>query len=76
MWKVIQHFGKHCSCHVQGEYVLVGHFWKPYVGQAVGGKLNAMVPTGGVEECDAAVRSSAPPVSTITFNFTFTACPT
>jgi hypothetical protein len=34
MLKVIQRFAKHCSCHLQVQYVLVGHFWKPYIGQA------------------------------------------
>jgi hypothetical protein len=29
MLKVIQRFRKHCSCHLQGECVLVGCFWKP-----------------------------------------------
>jgi hypothetical protein len=32
--RIIQRFGKHCSSHLQGEYVLVGRFWKPYIGQA------------------------------------------
>jgi hypothetical protein len=30
MLKIIQRFGKHCSCHHQGEYVVDGRFWKPY----------------------------------------------
>lgn len=34
MLKVIRHFSKHCSCRLQGECVLFGNFWKPYVGQA------------------------------------------
>jgi hypothetical protein len=29
-------FSKHCSCHLQGEYVLAGHVWKSYIGQAIG----------------------------------------
>jgi hypothetical protein len=29
MLKIVQHFGKHCSCHLQGEYIMVGHFWQP-----------------------------------------------
>jgi hypothetical protein len=35
MVKIIR-FGKHCSCHLQGEYVMVGRFGEPYVGQAAG----------------------------------------
>jgi hypothetical protein len=35
-------FGKNCSCHLQGEYVLVGNFWKPYIGQEVGGEWDLM----------------------------------
>jgi hypothetical protein len=50
MLKVIQCFGKHFSCHLQGECVLVGHFWKPYKGQAVGGKWDVMNLSGGAEE--------------------------
>jgi hypothetical protein len=38
MLKVIQRFAKHCSYHLQGKYVLVGQFWKTYIGQAVGGE--------------------------------------
>lgn len=30
----------HCSCNLQCEYVLVGHFWNSYVGQAVQSKWN------------------------------------
>jgi hypothetical protein len=30
--------------------VSVGHFWKPYTGQAVGGKLDFMVLTGVAED--------------------------
>jgi hypothetical protein len=40
MFKIIQRFRKHCSCHPQGEYMMVGHFWKTYIGQAVGGELD------------------------------------
>jgi hypothetical protein len=50
MLKISHHFSKHCSCHLQGEYVMVGHFWKPYIGQAVGGKLDLMVLIGEAEE--------------------------
>jgi hypothetical protein len=35
---VIQRFGKHYSCHLQGECVQVGLFFKPYIGQAMGGE--------------------------------------
>jgi phosphatidylinositol kinase/protein kinase (PI-3 family) len=48
--KIIQHFSKHCSCHLQGESVMVGHFWQPYIGQAVGRELDSMVLIGQVEE--------------------------
>jgi hypothetical protein len=30
----MQPFDKHCSCHLQDEHVMDGHFWKPYFGQA------------------------------------------
>jgi hypothetical protein len=33
--RIIQRFGKHCSCHLQGEYVMVGCFWKPYTDLAL-----------------------------------------
>jgi hypothetical protein len=36
--EVIQNFGKHCSCHLQGEYVLVRGFGKTFIEQAVGGE--------------------------------------
>jgi hypothetical protein len=45
--KFVQCFDKHCSFHLQGEYVLVGYFWQSYVGKAVGGKLDAMELIGG-----------------------------
>jgi hypothetical protein len=47
---VIQCFGKHCSCHLQGECLDVGRFWKPYIGQAVSIELDLMVLFGGAEE--------------------------
>jgi hypothetical protein len=50
MLRINQRFGKHCSCHLLGEYVMAGRFWKPYIGQAVDGELDLMVLTGGVEE--------------------------
>jgi hypothetical protein len=63
---------KHCSCHLQGEYVLVGHFWKPYIGQAVGGELDLMVLIGGAEkwaaiQLDLSMCSSTP-ISTMKSN--------
>jgi hypothetical protein len=33
---VFQRFNKHCSCHLQGEYMLVVRLWKVYIGQEVG----------------------------------------
>jgi hypothetical protein len=36
---------RRCSCHLHGEYVMVGRFWKP--GQAVGGEMNLTVLIGG-----------------------------
>jgi hypothetical protein len=30
--------------------IMVGHFWKPYIGQEAGGKLEFMVLIGGMEE--------------------------
>jgi hypothetical protein len=50
MLKVIQRFGKHCNCHLQGEYVLVGCFWEPHIGQEVGGEWDAKNLIGGAEE--------------------------
>jgi hypothetical protein len=43
------HVGKHCIYHLKGDYVLVGHFWKLYIEQALGGVLILMVSIGGVE---------------------------
>jgi hypothetical protein len=50
MSRIIQHFGKHCSYHLQGECVVVG-CWKLYIGQAVGGELDLdlMVVIAGAE---------------------------
>jgi hypothetical protein len=31
-------------------FLMVEHFWQPYIGQAVGGELDLMVLIGGVEE--------------------------
>jgi hypothetical protein len=50
MLRIIQRFAKHYSCHLQGEYVMVGHFRKPYIGQAVGGELDLLVLTGRAEQ--------------------------
>jgi hypothetical protein len=50
MFKIIQRFGKHCSYHLQDEFVMDGRFWKPYIGQVVGGELDSMVLIGGAEE--------------------------
>jgi hypothetical protein len=50
MLKIIQRFDKHCSCHLQGEYVGWAFFWKPYIGQAVGGKWDMTDLTGEVGE--------------------------
>jgi hypothetical protein len=50
MMKIIQRFGKHCICHLPGEYVMVERFWQPYMGQAVFGELDLMVLIRGVEE--------------------------
>jgi hypothetical protein len=35
---IIQRFGKHCSCHLQGECAESGNFLKPYTWHAVDGK--------------------------------------
>jgi hypothetical protein len=50
MLRVIQRFGKHCTCHLQGEYIVAGRFWKSYIEQAVGGGLDLMMLIGGAEE--------------------------
>jgi hypothetical protein len=41
MLKII-HFRKHCSCHLQGESVMAGHFWQSYIGQILGQELDLM----------------------------------
>jgi hypothetical protein len=46
----IIHFGKPCICHLQGEFVVVGRFWKLYMGQTVGGELDLMALIRGAEE--------------------------
>lgn len=50
MQRLIQRFGKHCSCHFQGERIVVRRFWKLYSGQAVCGELDFMELFGGAEE--------------------------
>jgi hypothetical protein len=45
MLKVTHRFGKHCSCHLQVECVLVGRFLNPYIGQAVGGEWDVTGPS-------------------------------
>jgi hypothetical protein len=50
MSKIIESFGKHCSCHLQGECIKVGCFWEPCIGQAVGGEFDLVVLIGGAEE--------------------------
>jgi hypothetical protein len=50
MLKVIQCFGKHYSCHLQGEYLLIRRFWKPNIGQALGGEWDVadmIIPSAG-----------------------------
>lgn len=36
MLKIVQHYGRHCSCHLPGECVMAGRVWKPYMEQEVG----------------------------------------
>jgi hypothetical protein len=50
MLKIIQLIGKHCSCHLQGESVIVGRFWQSCIKQAVRGELDLMVLICGAEE--------------------------
>jgi hypothetical protein len=50
MLGIIHCCNKHCSHHFQGECIVVGCFWKPYIGQAVGDKLDMMVLIGEAEE--------------------------
>jgi hypothetical protein len=60
--KVIRRFGKQCSYHLQGEYLLVGHFWRPYIQQAADGEQDVKDLIGGAEEraATAAVRRIHP----------------
>jgi hypothetical protein len=50
MLRIVQHFGKHCRCHIQEECVLLDHFWWPYIGKGVGGAWNVMELICGVEK--------------------------
>jgi hypothetical protein len=43
MSKITQRFGKHCSFHLQDEYVMLGHSWKSYIGETVGEEFDLMV---------------------------------
>jgi hypothetical protein len=56
--RIIKRFVKHCNCHLQGEHVMVGRFWKPYIGQAVGGELDLMVLIVGAEGGPAVLNRS------------------
>jgi hypothetical protein len=46
----MQRFDNHCSCHLRGEYTMVGRFWKPYMWQAVDEQFELLELIGGVEE--------------------------
>jgi hypothetical protein len=46
MLRNIQRIGKHNRCRLTSECVVIGRFWKPYIGQVVGGKLDLMVLIG------------------------------
>jgi hypothetical protein len=48
--KIIRRFGNHCSCHLQGEYVMVGRYLNPCIGHAVSAELDWMVLIGGAEK--------------------------
>jgi hypothetical protein len=48
--EVVQHFVKYCTCHPQGNYVLVRPSWASYIEQEVGGALDVMELIGGAEE--------------------------
>jgi hypothetical protein len=63
MLKNIQHFGKQCSWHLQGDYVMNGRFWRPYVGQAVGSEMDFVVLIGGGEERPAKLLQYFPPTT-------------
>jgi hypothetical protein len=60
----IIHFDKHCSCHPQGESVMVRRFLQPCIGQALGRELGFLVMISGQEEkrwiiCNILHRSSS-----------------
>jgi hypothetical protein len=48
--KIFECFVNNCSCHVQGEYAVVGRFGEPFSGQPVGGELDVVVPINDGEE--------------------------
>jgi hypothetical protein len=50
MLRIIQRFDQYYIFHLQGECVVVGRFWKPCMGQAVGGGSDLMVLIGGAEK--------------------------
>jgi hypothetical protein len=76
MLKIVR-FDKHCSCHLQGEYVMVGRFWKPYrIQQAVGGELDLMTLMVEREERTACwiifnIRRGSSPKAAVVHIFTF-----
>jgi hypothetical protein len=47
---IIQHIYKHYSFHLQGECVVAGQIWQPYILQAIGCEFDLMKLIGGVEE--------------------------
>jgi hypothetical protein len=47
--KIIQRFGTHCSCHLQGEYVLAEQFLGALY-REVDGELDLISLIGGAEE--------------------------
>jgi hypothetical protein len=49
MLKIIEHFSKNCIFCLQSEYVMVGRFWQPSVGQTVGDELHLMMLISGPE---------------------------
>jgi hypothetical protein len=48
MSKISQRFGKHCSCHLQSEFVVTAFLEALY--SAASSELDLMVLTGGAEE--------------------------
>lgn len=59
VFRTIQHIGKHISCHLPGGCVVVGHFWKPYKGQVLSGKLDLIVMICRAEEHAAIQREKS-----------------